>query len=532
MVIDKEKLIALIFGVFIMSILFGCLIFAWQEPNFPPPQGNVPAPLNVSLNPQAKEGSLLIATNPSILTATNTAGLIVQYGNVGIGTTTPSAKLSINVTNTTTTPFQIEAPAGYDPNLMPNWNYRRSITISNLGSALTDYQISITLDTASLISAGKMRTDCGDIRFTDSDGRTLLNYWIESGCNSSNTKIWVKVPQIPANLTKTIYLYYGNPNATSQSNPTNVFIFFDDAEIDYGNWELVQGRWHRDRAWAVWGCGYQGAYTWVYCYDCGYYCWGYYDYTYNQWYYLQSRSFNLPSGTRMEFYTRGNISETYTRFIFQISYDGGKSWNTLLDRNRSWDWERSLFYPSSSSNTKIRFGFTSSTNNIGGVGFDMLIIRKYTYPEPFVWLGGEEKPLQQQTTFFIQPSTGNIGIGTTNPTAKLEIAGQIKITGGSPGPGKVLVSDHSGLASWGNVKLNCTIRSKSQSGTESTVLCEPDEYVISGGCNFYPGNPCQQPYTEGLLQDYPVENGWYCKGVATCWFSSMTAYAICCKYKD
>ena len=96
MVIDKEKLIALIFGVFIMSILFGCLIFAWQEPNFPPPQGNVPAPLNVSLNPQAKEGSLLIATNPSILTATNTAGLIVQYGNVGIGTTTPVAKLTID----------------------------------------------------------------------------------------------------------------------------------------------------------------------------------------------------------------------------------------------------------------------------------------------------------------------------------------------------------------------------------------------------------------------------------------------------
>lgn len=27
---------------------------------------------------------------------------------------------------------------------------------------------------------------------------------------------------------------------------------------------------------------------------------------------------------------------------------------------------------------------------------------------------------------------GNVGIGTTNPTALLEIAGQVKITGGSP----------------------------------------------------------------------------------------------------
>ena len=41
-----------------------------------------------------------------------------------------------------------------------------------------------------------------------------------------------------------------------------------------------------------------------------------------------------------------------------------------------------------------------------------------------------------------------VGIGTTSPAAKLEIAGQIKITGGAPGAGKVLTSDASGLAAW------------------------------------------------------------------------------------
>lgn len=45
-------------------------------------------------------------------------------------------------------------------------------------------------------------------------------------------------------------------------------------------------------------------------------------------------------------------------------------------------------------------------------------------------------------------SSGNVGIGTTNPGAKLEVAGQVKITGGSPGAGKVLTSDASGLATW------------------------------------------------------------------------------------
>jgi hypothetical protein len=45
-------------------------------------------------------------------------------------------------------------------------------------------------------------------------------------------------------------------------------------------------------------------------------------------------------------------------------------------------------------------------------------------------------------------SSGNIGIGTAAPGAKLEVAGQVKITGGTPGAGKVLTSDAVGLASW------------------------------------------------------------------------------------
>ena len=48
-------------------------------------------------------------------------------------------------------------------------------------------------------------------------------------------------------------------------------------------------------------------------------------------------------------------------------------------------------------------------------------------------------------------SNGNVGIGTTAPGAKLEVNGQIKITGGSPAAGSVLVSDGSGLAAWQNI---------------------------------------------------------------------------------
>lgn len=44
----------------------------------------------------------------------------------------------------------------------------------------------------------------------------------------------------------------------------------------------------------------------------------------------------------------------------------------------------------------------------------------------------------------------NVGIGTNTPDAKLDVKGDIKISGGNPGTGKVLTSDELGNASWQN----------------------------------------------------------------------------------
>jgi hypothetical protein len=126
-------------------------------------------------------------------------------------------------------------------NLIFGFKYRAPITITNPGSTLTNYTINVTLNTASLISAGKMRSDCGDIRFGDADFNGYP-YWIESGCNSANTKIWIKLTTIPAG-TKTIYIFYGNPFATSISNGNATFDFFDDfsgTSVDTSKW-VVRG---------------------------------------------------------------------------------------------------------------------------------------------------------------------------------------------------------------------------------------------------------------------------------------------------
>ncbi|MBL7766830.1 MAG: tail fiber domain-containing protein [Chitinophagaceae bacterium] len=43
---------------------------------------------------------------------------------------------------------------------------------------------------------------------------------------------------------------------------------------------------------------------------------------------------------------------------------------------------------------------------------------------------------------------GNVGIGTTTPSSRLDVNGQIRIQGGAPGDGKVLMSNASGVGSW------------------------------------------------------------------------------------
>ena len=118
------------------------------------------------------------------------------------------------------------------------WQYKRPININeNSGSDLSNYQVKVVVNTSTLIDEGKMNSDCSDIRFTDSDGSTQLDYWIEGGCNTGSTEIWIKVPLIPASSTKTIYMYYGDPTASSESNSDSVLndltsIPTDDALID------------------------------------------------------------------------------------------------------------------------------------------------------------------------------------------------------------------------------------------------------------------------------------------------------------
>ena len=105
------------------------------------------------------------------------------------------------------------------------WDFSDIYEITeNSGSSLIDFIVIFDIDTQTLINAGAMNSNGDDIRFGYNNGAVLLNYWIESGINTANTKIWVKVDDIPASSKKTIFMYYGNSLAPPVSSSTGILV--------------------------------------------------------------------------------------------------------------------------------------------------------------------------------------------------------------------------------------------------------------------------------------------------------------------
>lgn len=122
---------------------------------------------------------------------------------------------------------------------LSGWDYRVPVEINNTGAALTGFQVKVTVNTQSLVTNGKARLSGQDIRFLNANG-VVLPFWIENDTYStSDTKLWVKVDNIAANSTTTIYLFYGNSSALNLSNGNETFELFDDFNditIDAAKW--------------------------------------------------------------------------------------------------------------------------------------------------------------------------------------------------------------------------------------------------------------------------------------------------------
>src|SRR3989344_2377394 len=97
-----------------------------------------------------------------------------------------------------------------------SWAYRTKITIGNTGAADSNKKVKFDIDTATLITAGKLLSGCHDIRFTNANG-ALLRYFLDTAngaCNTNSTDLWVLVDTINSGNTD-LYMYYGTPGAST-----------------------------------------------------------------------------------------------------------------------------------------------------------------------------------------------------------------------------------------------------------------------------------------------------------------------------
>ena len=116
----------------------------------------------------------------------------------------------------------------------PAYSYRQLITITNNAAAtvVSGYSVMATVNTASLVSEGKMRSDGSDLRIVNWNGSA----WVELdrdviSMDSSSTQIWFKTQEsIGSSLAdNNYYLYYGDPSAANPpDNQSNVYLWIDD----------------------------------------------------------------------------------------------------------------------------------------------------------------------------------------------------------------------------------------------------------------------------------------------------------------
>ena len=115
------------------------------------------------------------------------------------------------------------------------WQFKRCYTVNHTiagASTVGEYPMSITLDTAALIAAGKMQTSGADLRAVAATGAPMP-LWIEGAMNTTTTVIWVQVPQIIGGASTSFCLYYGNASATTVSDPLGPFTYSVKKSVYY-----------------------------------------------------------------------------------------------------------------------------------------------------------------------------------------------------------------------------------------------------------------------------------------------------------
>ncbi|GLZ30123.1 hypothetical protein Lesp02_23130 [Lentzea sp. NBRC 105346] len=116
-----------------------------------------------------------------------------------------------------------------------SWQYRKPVTIdkTKVGAGThTNFPVLVGRTDFGLV--GRTQSQGQDILFTLADGVTKLDHQIEYYNSATGQMyIWVRMPTLTNVANTTIYMYYGNPGASSQQNAAGVW-----GSDHYGVWHL------------------------------------------------------------------------------------------------------------------------------------------------------------------------------------------------------------------------------------------------------------------------------------------------------
>jgi len=109
-----------------------------------------------------------------------------------------------------------------DPWYNSSWTYRREITIDNtkVDDDLVNFPVAVIFSSSTATFAN-FKASGEDVRFTSSDGQTLIDYERERWASSTDgVALWVEVPTISSSTDTIFYMYYGNATSSDVSSST------------------------------------------------------------------------------------------------------------------------------------------------------------------------------------------------------------------------------------------------------------------------------------------------------------------------
>lgn len=366
-------------------------------------------------------------------------------GLLGLGTGAETSRLHIQEVTSSTSPFRVSFGTGG----LNGFTLQRTIAWNNTsGQVVSNYTATTSINTSSLISAGKMQSNCADMRFVDVDNSTQLQYKIVGGCNTASTIVYIKKPLMTTG-SQNITFFYGNPSASdAQVSSSTLFALFDDftgSSVDATKWtvtgttNLVSGSmWHAtttsSKLTSVLSFNpniiVEATYRKVTDATDGVTAIGFRKNNNRHVSYLDKSGGDQYSNDTVYASAGGDITSAVgtTTVAFSATNSSAIGFYAQRQDTGAYVVNPTYFTESSAfSGYSVVLGTRADGANTGetmDAYWDSVTVRTFVSPVPVLTVGAESAAMQTTSAFYISPSPGYVGVhADTAPGASLDVHG-------------------------------------------------------------------------------------------------------------